>query len=173
MCTLTAAESRVDVIELTGVLTGNINVVVPDGAAFWSLYNNTSGDFTITLKTSAGTGIVLPRGRRVIAIADGTNVSGERAHTSLLSKSVAGSSNVTLTNEESANDILEFTGIITGNINVVVDKSVRQWTVFNNTTGAFTLTVKTTAGTGIVVGTAKRAILYADGTNVVRVTADL
>jgi hypothetical protein len=45
--------------------------------------------------------------------------------------------------------------------------------IFNNTTGAYTVTVKTSAGTGIVVGQGKRAILLADGTNVVRITADV
>jgi hypothetical protein len=92
--------------------------------------------------------------------------------TGRLSLSVAGGANVTLTAAQAANDILEFTGAITANINVVVPTQPQQWTVFNNTTGAFTLTVKTNAGTGIVVASTKRAILYSDGTNVVRVTAD-
>lgn len=42
---------------------------------------------------------------------------------------------------------------------------------FNNT--AQTLTFKPSSGTGIAVATLKRAILYCDGTNVVRFTADL
>lgn len=89
------------------------------------------------------------------------------------SKSVAGAVDVTLTTAEAMSTILQFTGIITANINVVVPTSVRQWTIFNNTTGAFTLTTKTVAGTGVVIATAKRAILYCDGTNVVRATGDV
>lgn len=99
-------------------------------------------------------------------------VPGDMVH-SQTSKSVAGAVDVTLTTAESMATILQFTGIISANINVIVPTSVRQWTVFNNTTGAFTLTVKTTAGTGIVIATAKTAILYCDGTNVVRATADV
>lgn len=89
-----------------------------------------------------------------------------------LAKSVAGSVDVTLSTAEALNTILEFTGALTGSINVIVPTTVRQWTIFNNTSGAFTLTVKTSSGTGITVGQGKRAILYSDGTNVVRVTAD-
>ncbi len=67
---------------------------------------------------------------------------------------------------------MEFTGVLTANINIIVATITKQFTVFNNTTGAFTVTIKTSSGTGIVVGQGKRAILYCDGTNVVRVTAD-
>ncbi len=99
----------------------------------------------------------------------------DHAHTLgiLTSKSVAGNTNVTLSTAEAQCRILELTGVITGNINVVVPTAVWQWTYFNNTTGAFTVTLKTTAGTGIVVATGMRAILYCDGTNVVRATADV
>jgi len=94
----------------------------------------------------------------------------------VLSKSVAHGSpiaDVTLTVAESENDILELTGALLANINVITTTIQKQWTVFNNTSGAFTLTLKTSAGTGIAVGQGTRAILYGDGTNVVRVTSDL
>jgi hypothetical protein len=89
------------------------------------------------------------------------------------SKSVAGAVDVTLTVTEAQCRILELSGVLTGNINVVVPTTVWQWTIANLTTGAFTLTVKPTAGTGIVVGQTRRCILYCDGTNVVRATADV
>lgn len=89
-----------------------------------------------------------------------------------LAKSVAGGVAVNLTTEEARHQILEFSGAISANINVIVPALDRQWTIFNNTTGAFTLTVKTPSGTGIAVAQTKRAILYCDSTNVVRVTAD-
>jgi hypothetical protein len=44
--------------------------------------------------------------------------------------------------------------------------------VFCNNTGVFATTFKTAAGAGIVVAQTKRAILYSNGTDVVRVTAD-
>ena len=84
-----------------------------------------------------------------------------------LSKSVAGSSNVTLTAAEARNDVLNFTGTLTGSINVIVPNGPQAWCVTNNTSGAFTLTVKTAAGTGVAVTQGKAADLIADGTNVV------
>lgn len=47
-----------------------------------------------------------------------------------------------------------------------------QWTIVNNTTGAQSIRVIGVSGTGITVATGKTAIVRADGTNVVRVTAD-
>lgn len=91
---------------------------------------------------------------------------------SILAKNVAGSATVNLTTDESHADIFEFSGALTGNISVIISTNPWQFTVFNNTTGAFTLTVKTLSGTGIAVAQGKRAILYCNGTNVVRVTAD-
>lgn len=96
-----------------------------------------------------------------------------------LVRDVSGNVNITLLPAEYYNVVMEFTGILTGNINIVVPiifqnlSECWQWTVFNNTTGAFTLTIKTTLGTGITIGQGKRAIVYCDGTNVVRVTADV
>lgn len=86
---------------------------------------------------------------------------------SILNLSVAGSSNVTLTSAQAANPLMTFTGLLTGNINVVVPTAVNQWTVYNNTTGAFSLTVKTAAGTGVAITQGDRRILNCDGTNVV------
>ena len=85
-----------------------------------------------------------------------------------LVKSVAGSSNVTLTAGEAGYDIQEYTGLLTGNISVIVPTAVSRWWVYNNTTGSFSLTVKTAAGTGIVVPQGTRQILHCDGTNVVK-----
>jgi len=68
---------------------------------------------------------------------------------------------------------LTITGALTVNRNVIVPTDVWQGYVFNNTSGAYTVTVKTSGGTGVAVGQGKRCILLADGTNVVRITADV
>lgn len=88
--------------------------------------------------------------------------------TGRLSKSVAGSADVTLTAIEANNAILNFTGALTGNINVIVPigTNPREWIATNNTTGAFTLTVKGASGTGIAITQGSFANLYQDGTNV-------
>jgi len=89
-----------------------------------------------------------------------------------LSKSVAGGTDVTLTAAEARNQILEFMGTLTANINVVVPASPWGWIVYNATAGAFTLTVKTALGTGVAVTQGKRALLYANGTNVAQGLTD-
>lgn len=83
-----------------------------------------------------------------------------------------GDANTTLTFAEVRNQILEFTGTLTVQRNIELPLKPRQWTVFNNTTGGFGLQFIGATGTGVVVAAGKRAIVYSDGTNVVRVTAD-
>jgi len=67
------------------------------------------------------------------------------------------------------NQILKLTGTITSNVDVVIPDSIEKtYTVENATTGAFTVTFKTTSGTGVTwtatdKGTKK---LYSDGTNI-------
>lgn len=91
----------------------------------------------------------------------------------VLSKSIAGGVNVTLTAVEAGNGILVFTGELTASISVIVPTApTRPWVVFNNTTGAFTLTVKTASGTGVAVPQGKREIVYCDGTNVAPAFSD-
>jgi hypothetical protein len=65
------------VINLTGTLSGNVNVVVPDSIEKTYLVNNqvTMGTFTLTFKTTSGTGIKLAQGNRYVLYADGTNVN--------------------------------------------------------------------------------------------------
>lgn len=91
--------------------------------------------------------------------------------TGLLAKAMS-DANTTLTQAEARNQILQFTGTLTAGRNIVVPLVPREYTVFNNTTGGFALTFIGASGTGIAVAAGKRAKVYADGTNVVRVTAD-
>lgn len=85
----------------------------------------------------------------------------------VLAKSVAGGVDVVLTDLECENGILKLTGAITANINVIVKSSpTRKWIIENATTGAFALTVKTAAGTGVVFTQGYNALVWTDGTNV-------
>lgn len=93
--------------------------------------------------------------------------------TGRLSKSVAGGADVTLTAAEARNEIIEFTGLLTANIAVIVPTRARPWAMSNATTGAFTLTVKTAAGTGKEITQGKRAVLFCDATNVESAFDDL
>lgn len=80
---------------------------------------------------------------------------------------VAGTGVYTLSGSELNRIAYSFTGVLTGNRQIVVPATVQQYWVTNNTTGAHTLTVKTALGTGVVVNQGQSAIMYCDSTNVV------
>jgi hypothetical protein len=81
--------------------------------------------------------------------------------------------NTTLSAAEARNKVMEFTGTLTADRNVVVPLAPFIWAVFNNTTGGFNLNFIGATGTGILVGAGKRAMIYSDATNVQRLTADI
>jgi hypothetical protein len=81
------------------------------------------------------------------------------------------SANVTLTRTQALSRILKLTGILTGNRTLFIPHTggaSRQITIWNATSGAFTVTVKTTAGgsTGPAITQGKAQIIFHDGTNV-------
>lgn len=90
----------------------------------------------------------------------------------LASVNVAGGTNVTLTAVQAGNGILVFTGALTANIAVIVPSSSKTMIVENLTSGAYTLTVKTAAGTGVAVTQGKTQELFCDGTNVLLSSSD-
>jgi len=68
------------------------------------------------------------------------------------------------------NQVLKLTGTIGGAVNVVIPDSIEKtFVVDNGTTGAFTVTFKTTSGTGVTWAAADKGtkMIYSDGTNVV------
>jgi hypothetical protein len=80
---------------------------------------------------------------------------------------VAGTGTYTLSGSELNRIAYNFTGVLTGNRTIIVPQTVQQYWVANNTTGPYTLTVKTSIASGYTVNQGSRAILYSDGTNVV------
>ena len=99
----------------------------------------------------------------------------------VFSLSVAGSSNVILTStagtpDQSRNAIFVFTGALTGNITVFwPNGKSRVFAVYNNTTGAFSLTIAVNngagspAGTTVAIAQGTTAEFFSDGTNIVAV----
>jgi len=83
----------------------------------------------------------------------------------------ASAGDVTLNSTQSGLKYYSVVGALTANRNVIVPNNW-EGGVFNNTTGAFSVTWKTASGSGVAVAQTKRAFLFADGTNVVRMTAD-
>ncbi|WP_304349761.1 tail fiber protein [Comamonas testosteroni] len=105
--------------------------------------------------------------------ADGTNTT-QLASTAFVQNAVGGylakgvtGGTVTLTEAEASNPVIALTGALTSALNLVVPVTVKRiWAIFNSTTGAFGVTVKTAAGTGVAVAQGKRNLVYTDGTNV-------
>ena len=82
--------------------------------------------------------------------------------------------NVTLTAAQARCQIIEVTGTLnSSHRSVIVPLALQQWTVFANTTGGVGLRIIGATGTGVTIADGHRAIVYSDGTNVVRVTADV
>jgi hypothetical protein len=93
-----------------------------------------------------------------------------------LIKDVAGNSNVTLTEAEWDNAVLEFTGALTGNIAITIPlSSYGHWIVYCHctTSNGSTLTVKGGTGSGTAVTLTKKVILYSNGSDIVPATAEL
>jgi hypothetical protein len=107
---------------------------------------------------------VICDGTAYYTVGFGQNVNFAFNYTSI---AVAGTGNYTLSTAEQNKIAYRFTGALTGNRVIIVPPTVQQYWVDNSTTNAYSLTIKTSAGTGYAVPQASRAILYCDGTDVV------
>lgn len=79
---------------------------------------------------------------------------------------VPGSGNYTLTGTELNRIAYRFTGVLTGDRDIVVPATVQQYWIDNQTTGSYLFTIRTPAGAGVSISSGERAILYSDGTDV-------
>lgn len=147
---------------------------------FVSLRNGGAGDVTVATQGSetinGGASLVLQPGDSATIVTDGINWFtlglGQSAvfafdYTSINLGGLSG--NYTLAGSELNRIAYQFTGAITGNIEVIVPSTVQQYWVYNNTSGgSYTLRVRTSAQTpGVLVTRGSRAILYSDGSEVV------
>lgn len=75
-------------------------------------------------------------------------------------------SSVTLTTLQASKERITLAGTLSANINLVLPAWIKRWTVMNNCTGAFSVTVKTPSGNGVPVAAGATAILQGDGTDI-------
>jgi microcystin-dependent protein len=97
----------------------------------------------------------------------------------LLEQAIAGVENVaisgtsyTLTTgsgvtDQARNAVINLTGTLSANCDVIVPSVDKVYTIRNSTTGGFSVVVKTAAGSGVTVGNGFTQQLYCDATNVV------
>ena len=98
--------------------------------------------------------------------------------TTLIDSSISGTASIVLLDadytlsvangvtDESRKMFIVMTGTLTGDRNVICPNVSKLYFVTNNTTGGYSVTFKTSAGTGIVVQSTKSATLYCDGSSV-------
>lgn len=149
--TVTLTASTTNYVEATraGVVSKNTTAFTPGRIA---LYKVVTGTSTVSSYEDHRPWIKPAPGRLALAMSD---------------------ANTTLLHGQALCDTLEFTGTLTAARNIVLPLDPKQYTVFNNTTGGFGLQFIGATGTGITVAAGKRAIVACDGTNVVRITADV
>jgi hypothetical protein len=76
--------------------------------------------------------------------------------------------NVDYTADQAKAETLDISGTLVSNATIVIPNAKKKYIVVNGTSGAFTLTVKTSSGSGIEVTQGSSATIYCDGSNVVR-----
>jgi hypothetical protein len=77
MTDATISNARNAVIQLTGTITGNIDVTIPDGIEkMYTITNGTTGSFTVQFKTVSGTGFTFAATEKTTSLcySDGTNI---------------------------------------------------------------------------------------------------
>lgn len=68
-----ADQARMAIIKVTGVLVSNATLVIPAVTKTYVVWNATTGAYTLTLKTSGGTGVVVAQGKKAFIFCDATD----------------------------------------------------------------------------------------------------
>lgn len=74
--------------------------------------------------------------------------------------------NVTLTAEQAAKETIVLTGALTANVSLIMPAWVETWLIINNTTGNFTVSIKTASGSGVNLSAGTTSQIYGDGTSI-------
>lgn len=149
---------------------------------FVNIYNNGTGALSVTPQAGetidgSASAFMMNPGDSAIFVSDGVSAFytigfGQDASFAFdyTTINVAGTGNYTLSGAELNRIAYRFTGVLTGNRDIIVPSTVQQYWVDNSTTGAFTLGVRTVtqASPGATVANGSgRMIMYSNGTDVV------
>ena len=138
------------VIRLTGTITSNVNVVIPDGVEkTYIVENATSGAFAVTFKTSSGTGATwstTDKGYKII-YSDGTNIVDVTADLGNITAGTIASGEITATGNiiPGANDTYDlgtstavWQNLYTGDLHLS-NQAKNQGNIVDGTKGSWTL----------------------------------
>lgn len=157
------------------------NLILPATKKVYIVYNNSG--YTVTCKITGQSGTGVPTGFRRYLIYNGTDIvplitylASPTIITPALTDKVvthdygAAAADWTLTADERRGRVLKVSNA-SGAVNAIVNVDTPQLYMIDNQSGQ-SLTVKNATGSTITVASTKRAWLYNDGTNIVRVSAD-
>lgn len=144
---------------------------------FCMIRNNGTGildifpDGTDLIDGNASTQLQLTESFVIVSTGSGWNTFGygqsiQFAFTQLALNVTGGTT--TLTTSQASNTIQEYSGVLTSNQIIVLPSTVQLYTVTNNTTGSYSLTLKTTAvgAATVTVAQGTSLVIICDGTNV-------
>jgi len=180
-----AASYVPSLVNLTGAIVGNTTLVFPLGiSGQWTISNQTTGAFLMSVFTNTGTGVAIPTGVTRTVYSDGVNmrfadnqppaVFGTNQYYNMagLSGTVVASGTNFLGNYPGNLPAYTQTGqfvygAITGNVIIQVPAGVYgQWTVQNITTGGFSVTFSSAGGgVSVVIPNGTTRIVNCDGNN--------
>lgn len=168
-------QARNAVVNLTGAMTANRNVIVPDPNKLYLVKNSTTGGFSVVVKTSAGSGVTIPPGTARWVYADGTNVvdglTGNQAANAFVpgyttTATAAGTTVLTVASTQTQ----YFTGTSTQTITLPVTSTLvlgQEYEIVNLSTGS--LTVNSSGGnlvaTVLAGNTVRVQVILTSGTS--------
>lgn len=164
-----------------GVFWSGSPIVVPSGSltlppssTVFIEANSTTGQ--VSQNTVGFTPGAIPLYEVITGPALTTDWSDKRCATPLIHLSsvhAAGGPSLTLNATQASSQILEFTGALTSNVEVIFPARPFRFSIANKTSGSFTLTCKVAGQAGIAIGQGKRCEAYCDGTDIVRSGPDV
>lgn len=146
--TLTDAQQQTLHLNLSGTLTGNRSIILKASQkGLFIVSNGTSGSYTVTVKPSAGTGVVVEQGKRAWIYSDGSTASFITKLSDLLSQeTVSSDADFTLT-WGSNSETIRHTGTLTADRAVTLSTTGAikgaRWRVTRTGSGAFNLNIGT------------------------------
>jgi len=138
-----SSAARNVVLTLTGSLTAARNLTVPSINKTYIIYNNTTGGYAVTVKTSSGTGISVPNGQKRMVYGDSTNIN--EAINSVGNLNVNGNSSVT--GNETVTGTVAAGSLTVGGSSLSVNNNTTL-----TTTGATNVTLPTTGTLATIAG---------------------
>jgi len=102
------------------------------------------------------------------------NVAGT-ANVTLVSNNSTSNTDDSATDDQVHNKVIEFTGALGASINVFTDAVEGDYTLFNNTSGSYSLTFANTghAANGVVITQGTKSMVYTNGSTIYDVGTDL